>query len=104
MIRRLAACLVVLSLVTSAPAIAPPATAAACDPFTTPPVYDQGVPSSSDVPGIGFPIGSEQMTAAQSQAYLAAVDTASDRVVTGGAATSVGAGRSATRSSGLRNG
>jgi hypothetical protein len=89
-IRRLAACLVVLSLVTSAAAIAPAAVSAACDPFTTPPVYDQGVPSSSQVPEIGFPLGSAEITAAQSQAYLEAVDDASPRVVRGVAAASVG--------------
>ena len=90
MIRVSPPALSVLSLLVSAAAIAPTSALAACDPFTTPPVYDQGVPSLTEVPEIGFAFGSEQVTAADSQTYLAAVDAASSRVVTGVAATSVG--------------
>ena len=87
MIRRLAACLVVLSLATSAAAVAPNAVSAACDPFTTEPVYDQDVSSATEV--LGFPLGQQQVTAAESDEYLAEVDKDSDRVVTGLAAMAV---------------
>jgi Zinc carboxypeptidase len=61
----------------------------ACDPIQTPPAYLESVPTGEDVPELGFPIGSQEVTSAQSNAYIAAVDAASDRVVSGVAATSV---------------
>jgi Zinc carboxypeptidase len=61
----------------------------ACDPIQTPPAYLDSVPTGEDVPALGFPIGSQEVTSAQSNAYIAAVDAASDRVVSGTAATSV---------------
>ena len=58
-----------------------------CSPFLTPPAYTGTVRSPETV--LGFPIGSKEVTTAQSDAYLAAVDRDSARVVTGVAATSV---------------
>ena len=52
-----------------------------CDPFQTPPEYDPLVPR--------FGFGETQMTVAQIDTYLAAVDGASARVVTAEAAKSV---------------
>ncbi|MBO0844093.1 MAG: hypothetical protein J2P22_01600 [Nocardioides sp.] len=60
---------------------------AVCDPFLTPPEFRGTTPTAQDV--LGFPFGSQEVTTAQSDAYLAAVDAASDMVVTGTAATSV---------------
>ena len=88
MTRRLAASLAILSLLVSTTAVVPAATLAACDPFTTPPSYTQGVRTSSQV--IGFALGSQEVSVAESNAYLEAVDTDSSRVVHDVAATSVG--------------
>lgn len=57
------------------------ATSADCTPFQTTPVYAGTVPRP--------PVGSQPVTTEQSNSYLAAVDQASARVVTGTAATSV---------------
>ena len=59
-----------------------------CDPFTTPPIVDPTFPTLGDV--AGFEFGEQEVTVAQSNAYLALVDAESDRVVTASAATSVG--------------
>ena len=40
-----------------------------------------GVPTSEDV--LGFPLGSREVTAAETNEYVDAVDAASDRVVSG---------------------
>ncbi|MFL5722455.1 MAG: M14 family zinc carboxypeptidase [Chloroflexota bacterium] len=88
MIRRLAASLAILSLLVSTAAVAPAATLAACDPFTTQPIRDQAVRTSTDV--IGFALGSQEVSAEQSNTYLEAVDADSDRVVHDVAAVSVG--------------
>ncbi|MET0523584.1 MAG: M14 family zinc carboxypeptidase [Nocardioides sp.] len=45
-----------------------------------PPTYAGEIPTGEDVPSIGFPIGSEETTAAQIEDYLHAVDEASDDV------------------------
>jgi hypothetical protein len=58
-----------------------------CDPIQTTPEYLAGVPTGEQV--LGFPIGSQEVTSAESNEYLEAVDAASDRVVLGVAATSV---------------
>ena len=76
----------VLALAASS-AVAPASAQVPCDPIQTPPVFMDGVPTGEDV--LGFPIGSQEVTPAQSNAYIAAVDTASDRVVSGTAAISV---------------
>jgi hypothetical protein len=62
---------------------------ASCDPIQTTPEYLDTVPTGEDVASIGFEIGSQEVTSAQSNDYIAAVDGASDRVVSGTAATSV---------------
>jgi hypothetical protein len=76
-----------VALVTVAPATqrseaAPPP----CDPIQTPPVFRGEVPTSEEV--LGFPLGSQEVTAAESNAYVDAVDAASPRVVSGTVATS----------------
>ena len=69
---------------------AAPAVVAApgCDPFQTPPEIDPTVPTAQSV--LGFALGSQEVSASQANQYMAAVDAASDRVITGQAATSVG--------------
>jgi hypothetical protein len=86
-IRRLAVSLASLTLVVSAAAVAPATTLAACDPFTTTPIHDQGVRDSQTA--VGATLGVEQFTWQQSNAYVEAVDADSTRVVHGVAATSV---------------
>jgi hypothetical protein len=54
---------------------------ASCDPIQTPPTFRGEVPTAEDV--LGFPLGSQEVTAAQSNAYVDAVDAASTRVVSG---------------------
>jgi hypothetical protein len=54
--------------------------APSCDPFT-PPAFRGEVPTGHDV--LGFDLGSQEVTAAESDAYVAAVDAASPRVVSG---------------------
>ena len=66
------------------PAVAQPG----CDPFQTAPDYGGTVPTAEAE--LGFAFGSQQVSVQDVNDYLAAVDTASDRVVTGNAATSVG--------------
>lgn len=61
--------------------------AAACDPMQTTPSFRGEVPAGEDV--LGFPIGSQEVTSAQSDAYLGAVDASSPRVVSGTLGTSV---------------
>ncbi|HET9723859.1 MAG TPA: M14 family zinc carboxypeptidase [Actinomycetota bacterium] len=58
----------------------------ACDPFETPPAYTEDVPTSEDV--LGFALGTQEVTAEESNAFLDAIAAASDRVVAGTAATS----------------
>ena len=67
---------------------APVAAAPGCDPFQTPPEIDPSVPTAQSV--LGFALGSHEVSTAQANQYMAAVDAASDRVITGNAATSVG--------------
>ena len=59
-----------------------------CDPFDTPASFRGLVPSPDDV--LGFPIGVDrEVTVAESDAYLAAVAAATDRVVVDTVGTSV---------------
>jgi len=60
-------------------ALAAPAAAAPCDPFTAPQLGGH-VPAPKSI--LGFELGTKEVTTAQSDAYLGAVDAASDRVVT----------------------
>ncbi|HVQ86734.1 MAG TPA: M14 family zinc carboxypeptidase, partial [Actinomycetes bacterium] len=89
MIRRIAAIAVGVGLVaagvTAVPAAGAPAT---CDPFLTPADYKGATPTAKDV--LGFDLGSQDVTVGQAAKFMGAVDAASDRVVTGTAATSVG--------------
>jgi hypothetical protein len=87
--RILAPALALVVALASGPAAAPAiALAAACDPFTTTPVRDPAIPTAETV--LGFALGGQQVTAAESDTYLGAIDAASARVVGGVAATSVG--------------
>src|SRR5436309_1211256 len=61
--------------------------AAGCDPFTTAPHHLNVVPTAQSV--LGFALGSSEVSVDQSNQYLDAVATASDRVIAGTAATSV---------------
>src|SRR5687767_11317772 len=73
-----------VGLVTVAPATnVPNATAApvSCDPMQTPPVFRDDVATSEDV--LGFSLGSREVTSAESNAYVDAVDASSNRVVSG---------------------
>ena len=70
---------------TTVPAAGAPA---ACDPFLTEPTYDGTTPTDEQV--LGFALGSQEVSVRQSGAFLSAVDSASDRVVTDTAAVSVG--------------
>ena len=91
MTRRLVVSAVTLALLVSiTPPSGPSVALAACDPFQTPPMYDTTTPTATQT--LGFALGSQQVTAPQSDAYLGAVDAASDRVAVALAATSV-AGR-----------
>jgi hypothetical protein len=61
------------------PAAAPPA--ASCDPMQTPPVFLGQAPTADAV--LGFALGSREVTAAETDAYVQAVDVASPRVTSG---------------------
>src|SRR6185436_1072869 len=74
---------VVLALVSAASAAAQ---APACDPFTAPSFRGE-VPTAQQVLGIN--LGDRDVTTAESDRYLLAVDGASPRVTSGVAATSV---------------
>jgi len=81
-----------LATVALAATVAPIAPAAAapqaptCGPTDTAPSYRGDVPSPTEV--LGFDLGDREVTSAESDRYLAAVDDASPRVVSGTLATS----------------
>jgi hypothetical protein len=54
---------------------------AACDPLTTTPVYAHDIPTVKEVTGIR--LGAHKLSYAEMSAYIAAVDAASPRVVSG---------------------
>ena len=86
--RRLSALALALSLsLTSLVAASSVAAQTGCDPFQTPPEYDATVPTAEDV--LGFDFGEVQMSVADINAYLGAVDGARGRVSVAEAATSV---------------
>ena len=70
------------------PAVVGPTAAAqtVCDPFATTPHYLHQAPSSTNV--LGFALGSQEVSFDQSNQYLDAVATASDRVIAATAAIS----------------
>jgi hypothetical protein len=86
--RRLAPALAVLLTVGGgpfAPAIAPVIAQTDCDPFDTEPVLDSDIPTAEDE--LGFALGSQEVTVAEADQYMLAVDAASDRVTSAVAAT-----------------
>ena len=86
--------LVAASMATAAPAAAQ----TPCDPFG-PAEFAGGVPTPADV--IGIDLGARDVTTAESDAYVAAVDAASDRVISGTLARACRAATSGTRSSAI---
>jgi len=84
-----AASVLVALLLPAVPAQAAQAAVAtgACDPVQTTPVLRPDVPTATEV--LGFPLGERDVTTAESDAYLQAVDAASPRVAGGTLATSV---------------
>ena len=75
------ALLIALGGSTAAPVVAQPD----CDPFDTMPVIDPAIPTAEEE--LGFAIGSQEVTVDESNAYLDAIDDASNRVITDTAAT-----------------
>ena len=55
--------------------------AAPCDPMQTPPVFLGQAPTAEAA--LGFALGSQEVTAAEADDYVQAVDAASPRVVSG---------------------
>ena len=60
---------------------APAGAAPSCDPIQTPPVFTGEAPTAEAV--LGFALGSQEVTSAQADAYVQAVDAASPRVASG---------------------
>ena len=85
--KRLPALLVTLVLLVGGLSAGPSAAQAACHPIQTTPVFAGVVPTAHDV--LGFDLGDQEVTAAESDAYLGAIDAASDRVTSGTAGFSV---------------
>jgi Zinc carboxypeptidase len=85
--RRLASVLAFLLVATAGPAQTTSAQPD-CDPFQATPVVDPSIPTAEAQ--LGFALGAQEVTVAESDEYLLAVDAASDRVISGVAATSVG--------------
>jgi hypothetical protein len=86
----MAALVVAVSLlVPAAVPVAPFVVAASdCHPFSTPPQRDPAVQTPTDL--LGFEFGDQEVTTDEANAFIAAMDAASDRVVSGTAAVSVG--------------
>ena len=72
---------IVLVAVAGSTAASTRAQAAPCDPIQTPAVFLGQVPTADSV--LGFGLGSQEVTAAQADTYVQAVDGASTRVVSG---------------------
>ncbi|MGH2921157.1 MAG: M14 family zinc carboxypeptidase, partial [Gaiellaceae bacterium] len=68
------------------PAVERSLAAPACDPIQTPPSFRGEVPTAEQV--LGFPLGSQEVTSAESNTYVDAVDAASPRVISGTVTTS----------------
>ncbi len=86
--RRLAPALAFLLAFGGGP-IAPAIAQTDCDPFSTTPVFEPSVPTLADVTDDDIAFGEREVTWQESNAYVAAVDAASTRVVSAEAATSV---------------
>ena len=65
----------------------PSAAQAACHPIQTTPEFSGLIPTAHEV--LGFDLGDQEVSAAESDAYLGAIDDASDRVTSGTAGSSV---------------
>ena len=90
--KRLLAGPVAALLVLSGLTFGPAAAQAACHPILTDPVFTEDVPSSEEVTLDGEPLpalGSREITVAESDAYIEALDDASPRVTSGIAGYSV---------------
>ena len=81
-----AAASVLLALLLPAAPVAGRGTVRSCDPVQTAPVLRPDVPTATEV--LGFPLGERDVTTAESDTYLRAVDAASPRVAGGTLATS----------------
>lgn len=88
--RRLAPVLALVLAVGTGP-VATVSAVPACDPFLTTPIINPATPTPESV--LGFALGSQEVTAAESNTYLEAVAAQSDRVISGIAATTVLGGR-----------
>ncbi len=90
--KRLPAVPLVLFLVVGGLSVGPVAAQAACHPILTEPLFTEEVPRSeeAELGGEALPaLGSREITVAESDAYIDAVDEASDRVTSGTAGFSV---------------
>jgi hypothetical protein len=83
-------CGLVIVLAGAAAAVSPTVerslAAPGCDPIQTPPSFRGEVPTAEQV--LGFPLGSQEVTSAESNTYVDAVDAASPRVISGTVTTS----------------
>jgi hypothetical protein len=84
---RYPALLVALCLLVGGLFAGPTAAQAACHPIRSTPLFTGIMPTAQEV--LGFPLGSEEVTAEESDTYLNAIAEASDRVVAGTAGFSV---------------
>ena len=85
--KRLPALLITLVLLVGGVAAGPSAAQAACHPIQTTPEFAGVIPTAHEV--LGFDLGDQEVSAAESDAYLDAVADASDRVTSGTAGFSV---------------
>jgi hypothetical protein len=85
--KRLPALLIALVLLIGGITVGPSAAQAECHPIQTTPVFAGVVPTAHEV--LGFDLGDQEVSAAESDAYLGAIDAASDRVTSGTMGSSV---------------
>ena len=83
----LASSLIASLVLTSGMLTSPSAAQAACHPIQTTPEFTGVIPTAHEV--LGFDLGDQEVSAAESDAYLGAIDDASDRVTSGTAGFSV---------------
>jgi hypothetical protein len=79
--KRLPALLITCVLLVGLAVAGPTAAQAACYPIQTTPAFEGVAPTAHEV--LGFDLGSQEVSVAESDAYLQAVDDASDRVTSG---------------------
>jgi hypothetical protein len=85
--KRLPATVTALFLLVSVLSARPTAAQAACHPIQTTPFFANVVPTAHEV--LGFDLGTREVSVAESDSYLKAIDDASDRVTSGTAGSSV---------------